>query len=240
MPKEADSIFRSLMEAAPDGILVVDEGGIIQIANAQCSRLFGYGAEELIGQPIEILLPVLRSDRRAALAVGDCAIIDDAGERVYWGPGREIVRDPDKAAYLTWVGFLRAVNAAGTFERPRFGRVDTLWRANYVPNGKLLRTSAVAAVGGWREGTLEDWDINFRLARRFALRYVDQVLFEYRWHDGNTIKNAAFVRPAMQRTQELIRRQMRNPLLWIRIGVHRNPLRRIRAWLGARRPGRVA
>jgi PAS domain S-box-containing protein len=67
MPKEADSIFRSLMEAAPDGILVVDEGGIIQIANAQCSRLFGYSAEELIGQPIEILVPAYIRSQHAEL-----------------------------------------------------------------------------------------------------------------------------------------------------------------------------
>lgn len=67
MPREADSIFRSLMEAAPDGILVVDEGGIIQIANAQCSRLFGYSAEELIGQPIEILVPAYIRSQHAEL-----------------------------------------------------------------------------------------------------------------------------------------------------------------------------
>ena len=37
--------------------MVVDEKGVIQLANAQCEKLFGYRRDELIGQPVEILVP---------------------------------------------------------------------------------------------------------------------------------------------------------------------------------------
>jgi PAS domain S-box-containing protein len=41
----------------PDAIVTVDRSGIIRQVNSQLNAMFGYRAEELIGQPIEILLP---------------------------------------------------------------------------------------------------------------------------------------------------------------------------------------
>jgi len=46
-----------LFEAAPDGILVVDRFGAIEAANAQLGAMFGYEPAELLGQPVEVLLP---------------------------------------------------------------------------------------------------------------------------------------------------------------------------------------
>lgn len=49
--------FQRLLEVAPDGIIIVDRGGLITLVNAQAEKLFGYLREELLGQPIEILVP---------------------------------------------------------------------------------------------------------------------------------------------------------------------------------------
>mgnify|MGYP001307949541 CR=1 FL=1 len=49
--------FRRLVESAPDAIVVVDATGIIVMVNGQAETLFGYGREELLGQPMEILVP---------------------------------------------------------------------------------------------------------------------------------------------------------------------------------------
>jgi protein-histidine pros-kinase len=51
-----------LLEAAPDGIIIVDTGGTIVVINSQAEVLFGYPREELIGQCIEILIPARFSD----------------------------------------------------------------------------------------------------------------------------------------------------------------------------------
>ena len=55
--RETEQFFRSVLELAPDGLMVVDAEGVIRLANAQCEKLFGYTREELIGQPVEMLVP---------------------------------------------------------------------------------------------------------------------------------------------------------------------------------------
>jgi len=49
--------FRSLLESAPDAIVIVDQAGRIVMVNEQASKVFGYEAAELIGNSVEILLP---------------------------------------------------------------------------------------------------------------------------------------------------------------------------------------
>lgn len=46
-----------LLDAAPDAMLVVTTKGKIELANAQTERLFGYPREELMGKPLELLIP---------------------------------------------------------------------------------------------------------------------------------------------------------------------------------------
>ena len=49
--------FVDLLESAPDAIIIVDGHGRISVANHQTEQLLGYSRDELIGQPIEVLLP---------------------------------------------------------------------------------------------------------------------------------------------------------------------------------------
>ena len=49
--------FSDLIEQAPDGVVVVNTDGMIVFANAQMTDLFGFAPGDLIGRPIETLLP---------------------------------------------------------------------------------------------------------------------------------------------------------------------------------------
>lgn len=55
--RSVDARFRALLEAAPDAMVIVDGAGQIVVVNGQAERWFGYDREEMIGQPLEILIP---------------------------------------------------------------------------------------------------------------------------------------------------------------------------------------
>jgi PAS domain S-box-containing protein len=50
--------FRMLFEAAPNGAMALDAAGCIIQLNAQIEKMFGYSREELLGRPVEVLVPV--------------------------------------------------------------------------------------------------------------------------------------------------------------------------------------
>lgn len=47
----------SLLNAIPDAVVIVDEAGRIVELNSRTESLFGYGRDELLGEPVEMLLP---------------------------------------------------------------------------------------------------------------------------------------------------------------------------------------
>src|SRR5207247_1200271 len=55
--KKVEGKFRGLLEAAPDAMVIVERAGTIVLVNSQAERLFGYRRDQLLGQPVEMLVP---------------------------------------------------------------------------------------------------------------------------------------------------------------------------------------
>ena len=55
--KKEEEKFRLAVEASPSGFVMIDGNGSIILVNAETERLFGYKRHELVGQPVDILVP---------------------------------------------------------------------------------------------------------------------------------------------------------------------------------------
>lgn len=55
--KKDENHFRLLLDAVPDGIVVVDQQGLIAIANQSAEQILGYAPDELTSQPIRAIVP---------------------------------------------------------------------------------------------------------------------------------------------------------------------------------------
>ncbi|MGD0891866.1 MAG: PAS domain S-box protein [Terracidiphilus sp.] len=64
--KESEVRYRGLLEAAPDGMVVVNQAGEIVLLNAQAEKQFGYRRDELLGQKVTNIIPTGFAERLIA------------------------------------------------------------------------------------------------------------------------------------------------------------------------------
>ncbi|MFH1805381.1 MAG: histidine kinase dimerization/phosphoacceptor domain -containing protein [Pseudomonadota bacterium] len=81
-----DDRFHRVVEHAPNAMILVDERGRIEMVNAETEQLFGYRRDELLGQPIEILVPARFNSHHADLRD---SFVRAPGPRPM-GPGRDL------------------------------------------------------------------------------------------------------------------------------------------------------
>lgn len=68
--RESEARFRQAVESAPDGLAMVDALGFMHLVNSKMELLFGYTRAELLGQPIDLLMPERYRARHPALMSG--------------------------------------------------------------------------------------------------------------------------------------------------------------------------
>lgn len=78
--------LRAAVESSPSGLLVVDATGSIVLVNRETERLFGYDRSELLGQPIELLVPARYREHHPAFRSG----FVDAPRARAMGAGRDL------------------------------------------------------------------------------------------------------------------------------------------------------
>jgi two-component system sensor kinase FixL len=145
-PTISDAQLLSVLDTAVDGIIIIDEQGVVNTFNSACERLFGYSAAEVIGQNVSMIMPP------------DLAHVHDGyinnylttGERKIIGIGREVqgqhrdgtlipvhlsVGEANTSAGRQFIGILRDLRARNESEQ-RLNQLQT----------DLVRMARVSAI----------------------------------------------------------------------------------------------
>lgn len=187
------SIFEGLVEAAPDAMITVDGQGVIRLVNRQAEILFGYPRKELIGRPLETLVPERFADvhpghraryfsepRTRPMGVG----LVLAGRRK---DGTEFPVDIALSFIETEEGVLATAAVRDVTERER---ADEALRARQEETRQILETAQDAYIGMDATGQITDWnrqaEVIFGWNRDEAIgRTLADTIIPYRFREAH-------------------------------------------------------
>lgn len=179
--KLVDARYRELLESMPDGIVMVNPTGRIVFSNRQTDAMFGYGAGELRGKPIELLLP---QRLRGAHAAHHLRYFGQAGSRAtdieleLYGlrqDGTEFPVEISLSPLVTEEGTLvmnaiRDVSGRKKAEEKFRGLLESAPDAIVIVNRRgriVLVNSQTEKLFGYRRGELIDREIEVLMPERY-------------------------------------------------------------------------
>jgi PAS domain S-box-containing protein len=96
----SDALLRAVIDTAVDGIMVIDERGVVRLYNTACQTLFGYAGEEVVGQNVKMLMPTRYRDEHD----GYLEAYSETGEARIIGIGREVTgQRKDGSQFPIWL-----------------------------------------------------------------------------------------------------------------------------------------
>ena len=182
-------ISQSLLDALPDGIVAVDSRGTITLASRELANLSGYSAEELLGTPVETLIPT----RYHAVHAGHRAGYGAAGHPIrLMGSGLEIVlRAKDGSEIPVDIALSPLETEAGTLvvgavrdarervareQELRDGREHFQLLINGVHDHALYMLDAEGKIASWNSGAerIKGYPSEEVVGRSFSMFFIDE------------------------------------------------------------------
>jgi PAS domain S-box-containing protein len=150
------ALYRSVVECAPDAVVVVDTDGRIILANERAQALFGYASDELLGQRIELLVP----EKLRWGHVRDRVDYMAAERPLHRGFTDLISRRKDGTEFRADIS-LSAVETEGRRVAIAFVRDNTKrWEADFAVRhlAAIVDSSDDAIIGKALDGTIVSWN----------------------------------------------------------------------------------
>lgn len=153
-------------------------------------------------QAIEKEVEFLSQNPQYGLVVGYNEIIDSDNNVCYWDKNKNNIYDINQAVYKTFGELLKQVRHDIDFNSKIFGDYNSLYLGNYIPNGYLLRKEVLNDIHFVQDAPLEDYYLMLQIAKKYKFKYIDEVLYSYRWHSTNTVKQIKKFFDKTKKTQE--------------------------------------
>ncbi len=152
IPSEVtDAFIRIAFERCPSGLIVVDRAGLITVVNREVENLLGYAREELLGRPVEMLVP----DESAAAHEGLRQPYAQAPTHRRMGAGRELsARHKDGQAIPVEIGLSPISTPEGVFILGTI--VDVRERRDL--EARLRQAHKLEAIGNLASGIAHDFN----------------------------------------------------------------------------------
>ena len=138
--REHDALLRAIVQTAVDGIVTIDERGVIESINPAAERLFGYTAEEAVGKNVKIFLPTPFREEHDDHLANYLA----TGEKKIIGIGREVIGQRKDGSTFP----LQLSVSEGKFGKRRFftGIVHDLTTLRQAQQ-RVLQSERLATIG---------------------------------------------------------------------------------------------
>jgi PAS domain S-box-containing protein len=170
--REAEERLRAILEAAVEGIITIDERGIIESANRAAEQLFGYSAAEMVGKNISMLMPTpyrqehdnyidnyRRTGQAKVIGIGREVVGQRKDGTVF--PMDLAVSEVRFADRRLFTGFVRDITERKRGElrqNLQYGTVRALAESSSLSEGAPRVMGAICEVMGWSMG--EFWSVD--------------------------------------------------------------------------------
>lgn len=199
----ADVRLRAVVESSPGGLLMIDQHGSIVLVNREIERMFGYPREELLGRPIELLVPERNRAEHPRWRGGFAA----APSIRSMGAGRELYgRRKDGSEVPVEVGLTPVATAEGMFVISSVVDISTRRQAERerrLLEDQLRQAQKMEAIGRLAAGVAHDFNNVLAAIVGFAELALDADSVAARRDDVREILSAA------ERGRQLVDRILR-------------------------------
>jgi PAS domain S-box-containing protein len=182
---QSERRFRAVFEASPSGLLLIDRDGRVALTNGPTHRMFGWAADELLGEPVERLVP----DRHRARHPTDRTAYSAApAARAVGGRADLTGRRKDGTEFPVEVGLTPVETEHGPFVLASV--VDITARRQAAEALRAGEERLRLALENARHG-LWDWDVGTGAVHYDGMWAVvhgyrqDEVVFDYAWWESN-------------------------------------------------------